>query len=206
MTEEHKKKIGDANRGRVFSVKHREALRESHLGQVAWNKGKKTRPQTDAEKQTKREAMLRRKARLGYINSPEARKKFSESLRGRILSPESRKKMSLSHKGKRCGAKNNLWRGGIYKSNQIARAGVDYKLWREAVFKRDNYTCQNFECGARSAKGKGVILNADHIKPFSLYPELRYAIDNGRTLCVPCHRLTPTYGFRISTYKALADN
>lgn len=62
-----------------------------------------------------------------------------------------------------------------------------YKLWRKAVFERDDFTC--VECGVR-----GGVLNADHIKPFALYPELRLEVSNGRTLCVNCHLKTDTWG------------
>jgi 5-methylcytosine-specific restriction endonuclease McrA len=40
------------------------------------------------------------------------------------------------------------------------------------------------------------VLQADHIKPFAHHPELRFDVNNGRTLCVPCHRKTDTYGGR----------
>lgn len=55
--------------------------------------------------------------------------------------------------------------------------------WRKSVFERDNYTCQF--CGIR-----GTYLEADHIKPWAYFPELRYELSNGRTLCKPCHNTT----------------
>ena len=83
------------------------------------------------------------------------------------------------------------WKGGTTPLIRIIRASREYKLWRKSVFERDNYTC--VWCGARSREGKPVIIHADHIKPFADYPELRFAIDNGRTLCIGCHEKTDTY-------------
>lgn len=93
-------------------------------------------------------------------------------------------------KGFRAGSVNNLWKGGKMKTYpevvQI-RKSVDYVAWRNAVYKRDNYTCQ--VCGI-----KGVKLEADHIKSFANYLDLRFELSNGRTLCKPCHRKTDTWG------------
>lgn len=106
---------------------------------------------------------------------------------GTKQSETTRKRLSDSHKGKRCGELNNLWKGGVTPINKAIRTSTAYKEWRTAVFKRDNYTCQI--CGI-----KGKRLNADHIKRFSDYKELRLALENGRTLCESCHKKTDTYG------------
>ena len=110
--------------------------------------------------------------------------------KGKKHTEESKKKMSLSAIGKHNNEKNPMWKGGITPINAKIRASLEYKLWRKAVYERDNYTC--VWCGNNESGN----LNADHIKPFCDYPELRFAIDNGRTLCVPCHRTTETYGSR----------
>ena len=92
------------------------------------------------------------------------------------------------------GANNNFWKGGIYPDNLKARRTTEYLRWRKEVKERDNYTCQI--CGKR-----GGDMHADHIKPFSLYPELRTELSNGRTLCVTCHKNTETYGRKIQSLK-----
>lgn len=86
------------------------------------------------------------------------------------------------------------WKGGISPEHRRIRASGAYLNWRKAVLERDNYTC--VFCGDRNYKGRGVTvpLQADHIKPFYLFPELRFDVENGRTLCVECHRKTPTWG------------
>ena len=58
------------------------------------------------------------------------------------------------------------------------------------IYLRDNFTC--IWC-----LKKGGNLHVDHIKPFAYFPELRFAIDNGRTLCKPCHQKTDTFGGKI---------
>lgn len=112
--------------------------------------------------------------------TPEQREKikngFTQEMRAKIAAGKT-------------GEKNPNWKGGITPQNLLIRMTAEYRLWREAVFKRDDYTCQH--CYSR-----GGTLNADHIKPFAYYPELRFAIDNGQTLCVDCHRNTPTWGAR----------
>lgn len=90
---------------------------------------------------------------------------------------------------KKCHWNDNL---GLTSINERERKSNKYKEWRLVVFERDNYTCQN--CGIRSGNGKAVILNADHIKPFAYFPELRFELSNGITLCEECHRQTDTFG------------
>lgn len=85
------------------------------------------------------------------------------------------------------GENNPFWKGGITPINHKIRVSSEYQLWRVAVFTRDDYTCQM--CGKRGGK-----LCAHHTKSFSEYPELRFAIDNGETLCLECHKQTENYG------------
>jgi formylmethanofuran dehydrogenase subunit E len=83
------------------------------------------------------------------------------------------------------------WQGGITPENRRRRNLAEYSEWRKTVFERDNYTCQF--CGAKNGNGKNVYLQADHIKPWSTCIESRLDIDNGRTLCKPCHETTESY-------------
>ncbi len=108
---------------------------------------------------------------------------ISKGLTGKKLSNKTKKKLSAFQQG----ISVDKWKEFKKGLNYRLRKSKEYKLWREAVFKRDNYTC--IWCGQVGGK-----LNADHIKPFALFPELRFAIDNGRTLCEDCHRKTDTYG------------
>jgi hypothetical protein len=76
---------------------------------------------------------------------------------------------------------NPNWKGGVKSKNQIGRFSVRYIEWRNSVFERDSYTCQKCSQIGRS-------LHSHHIKPWAKYPNFRYDINNGITLCKKCHK------------------
>ena len=154
---------------------------------------------------------IEKRVRASALRMEETRKKLSNKFKGRKITWGN--KISKARKGKglgqmpwnkglegfRGGENHHNWKGGVTPINAKIRKSLEYKLWRESVFERDHYTC--VWCGDKQRKGHSVILNADHIKPFAFFPELRFAIDNGRTLCVPCHKTTDTYGAKAEEYK-----
>jgi 5-methylcytosine-specific restriction endonuclease McrA len=70
-------------------------------------------------------------------------------------------------------------------------AGLSYRKWRNAVFTRDLFICQ--KCHRKLPPRE---LEAHHIKPFSVAPELQFDVKNGLTLCHDCHVQTDSYGRR----------
>ncbi len=134
-------------------------------------------------------------AHLGYKMPESQKKNIAAALKGKQNclghkpSIEHRRKLSAYWLANR--ERHNHYidgKGGERSSARIVDMGrIEYRLWRESVFKRDDWTC--VLCDDR-----GVKIHADHIKPYAQYPELRYVVSNGRTLCVPCHLKQPTHG------------
>ena len=79
------------------------------------------------------------------------------------------------------GKKHWNWRGGVDKEHTRIKQTIEYKEWRAAVYRRDGWKCMR--CGY-----KGLNIIAHHIKSFSKYPELRFSVENGETLCRSCHQ------------------
>lgn len=168
-SQEHKDNLSRSKKGKKLSLEHRKAL---SLAKIGIKHGHKTNNGKKAWNN-------------GIPHTIEHKAKLKVTRAKQVMKPhtiESRLKLSAERKGN----KWYTWKGGITKTNLAVRNQVEYKLWREAVFKRDNWTC--VWCGFRG------YVEADHIKPFAYYPELRFSIDNGRTLCKPCHKTTNTYG------------
>ena len=130
---------------------------------------------TEREKELVRQRQIGNKIWLG-------RKHTEESKRKMRLIAKSQNRSNLFQSGEN----HPRWKGGITEKNHKIRTSTKYKDWRLSVFERDNYTC--VWCGQVGHK-----LQADHIKPFADYPQLRFDVSNGRTLCYECHRKTDTW-------------
>lgn len=127
--------------------------------------------------------------------SEEAKEKHRiATLNRKPMSEETKKKMSKSKMGVNSGSKHWNWNNGATKAKQLAKNTIEYKVWRRAVYKRDNFTCQ--ECG----DNRGRNLEAHHIKPYSLFSSLIFDINNGLTLCKKCHKKTDSWGIKIKIY------
>lgn len=160
------------SKGRHFSEEHKEKIRLANLGK------KKPSVAIAVSQRCK--------------NKPISQS-HKEHIRAAVLLGY---RINTRRRGSTKGPIHGNWRGGISRINKTARQ-LDmqtprYREWRSHVFQRDNYTCQ--ACGQ-----VGGTLQADHELPYSRYPDLRYEILNGRTLCKPCHLNTPTYGKLATT-------
>ncbi|MDP2685572.1 MAG: hypothetical protein Q8P20_11180 [bacterium] len=123
---------------------------------------------------------------------------------GRRFTEEQKKDMSL----KNMGENNPNWKGGNIKYCSRIREMPEYFSWIIDVYDRDGKQCQI----CKTIKGS---FNVDHIVPFSYIVrknnlttvleakecEELWDINNGRVLCVECHRKTDTYAGKASSYK-----
>jgi len=162
-------------------------------GMIPWNKGK---PWS--------EEIKRKVSKIKKGNS----KPNSGSFKKGQVSPNKGKKLTWlqgkkNHNFGKFGKDHPCWKDEKIKPflKQI-RELFKYRQWRSDIFTRDNFTC--IFCGER-----GIELNADHYpKSFksiindykiktlkqAIECEELWNINNGRTLCVKCHRKTDTWG------------
>jgi len=81
----------------------------------------------------------------------------------------------------RSGENHHNWNPNLTdKERKRERNCPENREWKKAVLDRDNDTCQ--KCGTTEN------LEAHHILPWALFPELRFEVENGITLCEGCHK------------------
>ena len=83
------------------------------------------------------------------------------------------------------------------------RMSKEGREWIKNVNKRDNRHC--LKCNSNKQ------IRSHHISSFSRFPELRFDVKNGATLCSPCHKaFHKKYGLKKFTsddfYEFLSDN
>ena len=170
---------------------------------MTFQKGNKLRLGMKNSEEQKRKAVETRRKNGSYKHTCESIKKMSESLKGRLVWNTGTKGIMKSNTGSfKKGehrspeteftsegmSKNNNtnWKGGLTPLNKALRGKSMWKIWREAVFLRDNFTCQNNSCTYCDNK-MGTYLHPHHIKPLALYPELAFDVRNGITYCKEFH-------------------
>lgn len=170
-TEEHKRKIKNACKGkkfpfswkgltrRPFSKEHIQKLKEAHYGQVAWNKGLK--------------GYLKGR-KITWANKISAGKK--SSLKSTLASRKAGKRMGDNNKGEN----NWNWQGGI--SFDLYGLEFNEKL-KEVIRNRDKRKCQLCEKTELENKAK---LSVHHID----YNKQNNNLSNLISLCVNCHMQT----------------
>lgn len=178
-SEKTKKKLSELGKGRTHSKETKRKMSSSRMGMKL-------------SKETRKKLSL---YRTGKKLSEETKKKMThQGMKGKHHSEITKRKISLSHKGKKVklseetrkkrslaftGEKNPNWKGGITPQTLLERTSNKYLLWRDAVFRKDNFTCQK-----TGIKGG---FEAHHINNFSSFPELRFNVNNGITLSIEAH-------------------
>jgi len=156
--------------------------------------------QTETWRAANREAMARPEVRQALSEAGSKKVGPLNPFFGRTHSSEAKQRISQANRGRFQGPNGSNWQGGKTSLALLIRNTERSVTWRKAVFNRDKFTCQ--ECGR-----VGGPLHADHIKPFAVLLveynirtledaygcEAMWDISNGRTLCVPCHKQTPSF-------------
>lgn len=185
QTLEHIRNRVNGRKGYKHSQETIEKIRNSNIG---WKHSE----------ETKKKFKLRIPVMLGKKHSAETKSKMSLSSKGKAKSELHRLSMSKSRIGKphilteqglksfkekTSGENNFKWikdRSRLKKSEKKHLDG-QYRDWMLFVKRRDKWACRiaDVNCDGR--------LEAHHILNWIEYPELRYEINNGITLCHAHH-------------------
>lgn len=139
-----------------------------------------------------------------HPNSVKSQFKKGTSVRvGMKHSTESIEKIIKNRTGKSMGEKNPSWKGGITTFIIKVKRLTEHKQWQKRVLKRDNVTCR--ACGQKGGNKTphhliafSYLLAQFNIKTIKQAKscDFLWQIENGITLCSPCHEKTPNYSWK----------
>lgn len=174
-------------KGYKHTKEAKENMRKAQAGHFGYTLGLK---HSDKTKQILRDKQLgKNNSFYGKKHKPETIEKMSKASLN--CSIETRKKISIANSGSNNGAY-------IEDRTKIKPhrtfSGTAYRNWSKNVKIRDNYMCKinNKDCNGR--------LESHHILNWRDYPELRYEINNGITLCHTHHPRGKANEERLSPY------
>lgn len=196
-SEESKLKMSLSKKGQIPWNKGKRGVKTSNKGKLAWNRGLKgVCYKTKEMRERMREIALA--------------KKYGQWMNGKNLSEETKKKIGLGNSNPtmesrrryseaKKGSNNPRWISDRtklqrYQDESKDRRSSTYNNWRKEVWLRDNFKCKiaNPDCSGR--------IEVHHILNWKDYPELRYQINNGITLCHAHHPRKRVDEAKLSPY------
>lgn len=158
--------------------------------------------QSKEEKNKRSLKMIGNKNRLGIKCTKEEIEKRRFKNTGKKRTEEQKLNLSIGMTGVKhlnaMGEKHHNWIKDRTQLSRISKQGERrtsiYFNWRKQIWLRDNFKCKiaNQDCSGK--------IEAHHILGFKEYPELRYEINNGITLCHAHHPRKRAEEKRLSPY------
>ena len=113
------------------------------------------------------------------------------------LSSESTKSCGCLRR--RIGIDHPRYNQNLSDEERSKRRGHFSTVWSSQILERSTYTCQ-------SCNKHGGNLNAHHLNAWNAFPEQRFDLDNGVTLCTDCHKeFHSQYGYGDNTREQLNE-
>ena len=182
LSEETKKKIGEANKGKPGSmlgkfhtVEAKQKMSIAKKGRPSWNKGKPLTPEHRRKVSESRIGKFcgNKNPMYGRCQSEETRKKISEASKKQMTTPELLEKLS--------GENASNWKGGISFEPYCMKFNREFKERVRAFF---GYKCT--ECGTPQ---NGIKLHVHHVN-FNKETCCDSSIPLFIALCSSCHGKT----------------
>ena len=209
FTQEHKDKIGASKKGIELSDSHKNKIKIALKGRTAWNKGKKLSKEhilnsSNARKGKVRAVRVEKTCPVCkivfYLLPSRSEKEFCS----RPCAILGRKKAIYPNRN---GENNSKWKGGITKLRTTIWRSDKYKTWRTNIFIKYNKTCQTCGVTENLQVHHTPLEFAEILSKYSIRTledaygcDILWDEDNGKVLCVNCHR--KTYKYKGNQYES----